>query len=78
MVWGAGTSNSSQKPCLAFPLASAGPLSCRTRFSMLAAVILVAFRDWPGERCVHPWQGPADPRGRPHTVLLRPPCPSST
>lgn len=49
MVRGAGTSNSSQKPCLAFSLASAALLSSCTRLSMLAALILVALRGWPGE-----------------------------
>lgn len=49
MARGAGTSNSSQKPCLAFSLASAALLSSCTRLSMLAALILVALRGWPGE-----------------------------
>lgn len=53
MARGAGTSNSSQKPCLAFSLASVALLSSCTRLSMLAALILVAFRGWPGEVCVH-------------------------
>lgn len=49
---GAGTSNSSQKPCLAFPPASVAPVSSCTRLSMLAALILVALRGWHGEACV--------------------------
>lgn len=42
------TSNSSQNPCLGFSELSATLLSSRTRFSMLAAFILVALN---GCRC---------------------------
>lgn len=38
------TSNSSQNPCLGFSELSATLLSSRTRFSMLAAFILVALK----------------------------------
>lgn len=40
------TSNSSQNPCFGFSELSATLLSSRTRFSMLAAFILVALKGW--------------------------------
>lgn len=40
------TSNSSQNPCLGFSELSATLLSSRTRFSMLAAFILVALNGY--------------------------------
>lgn len=46
---GGSTSNSSQKPCLAFSLASVASLSSCTRLSILAALILVALRGWQVE-----------------------------
>ena len=72
-----GTSNSSQKPCLAFSLASMASLSSRTRLSMLVALILVVLRGWPGEARVQAQQGPADPivPWPPHPCP-QPPCAS--
>lgn len=55
------TSNSSQKPCVAFPPASAALLSSCTRLSMLAALTLVALRGWQGGPGVHAWRVPWRP-----------------